>query len=659
MYFKAHDLIYSCSINDIRNIPEGLHTVEFDNGVVDMTMRQIHISWYYWGMYRQFQGAVLIKEGIITRPFTAATHRKLGSILVWHIFNTNKVDTKYTIWDLSKVFYEITNDIYNMSCTELSAYVTTTSIHDLVEILDDENVKAAKVEYNRVIRETDYDEIPVSNEIKKVHGVVTNTLFNRPDYLMHNGIKKLCLAGLVNKGQMVQLIGPRGYVHDIDGGVFPYPVDKGYAEGLDTIYDSFIESRSASRASIMNTDPLEQSEYFNRKVQLMTSIIMDHVHVPGGCTGYVTVPYLVEEDDLVLLKGKYHMKNGIPVLIWDTIDDLIGETIELRSITACGYHDVQRVCTVCLGWWHNIVPERTNLGFALATPLCAMISQTIMSTKHYEGSSISKQIELNAASSRWLQLNAKYPDKLYLTDFSSKGNLLIRIEAEYVRHLSQILQIDISELPISRLTTIPVIGITHTDSTGELLGPFDRLVLEVSGVGVHLSGELLEYIKEHGWGSGKGYIEISLNNWGTNKPIFNTPRKGDNIMVFFNDVKSFIEPNKNTTTKITDFRTRAGAINEFISILRRRLNKSTGQEFNIVQVEILVRAMQMVDYDAKRYELPHPSQEFQYQDLKRVLFNRSLTGLLAYQEQYSQLLESSWILNEQKTHHLLDDILDA
>jgi hypothetical protein len=282
-----------------------------------------------------------------------------------------------------------------------------------------------------------------------------------------------------------------------------------------------------------------------------------------------------------------------------------------------------------------------------------------MSTKHHEGSAASKPIVLDQYALKWLAPpSSKQPDKLFFTPYAVSSNIVIRIHSRYVKNITQIQHIDVSELPISQLTRIPELGIAHADSkTNTVLGYFDELSLAVSGVGVHLSAQVLTYLKEHSYGTGKGYIEFTLKKWNIANPVFIIPRKGDNIMEFYEDVKGFVEPGKDTISAITKYRTRSKAVAELVAVLKRRLNKSKGQEFNIIQAEIFCRGMMMVNPNLHQYELPHPSQDFHFASLSTVLLHRNLSSMLAYQEQHTALLDLHWQMKEQKTRHMLDMII--
>lgn len=656
------------TVQEIWDIRPGVYTVQFEDGIsIEMTDRKIILSWYYWEMYRKFPTIPIISTTAITNAYTSSTHCQLGSALIWHAYSelsrqsigrAGQTPNKWLIWQLTEVFLASANEIYNMTCVKLGAYVTSGSLHDIIEILQEPSLVQAKLEYAKNVLEHDGNEQQITIEIQKVYNVINTILFTNKNYLRTNGVKQLCIPGVVNKGQVLQLFGPRGYVSDINGIVFPHQIDVSYSEGLKTLHDSAIESRSASRASIMNTAPLQDAEYHNRRVQLTASIITE-VEL-GECTGYVTVPHLVEPDDYTLLKGKNYMEGGKVIAIWDTIDHLVGTVIEMRSITGCGVHNRQHVCSVCLGWSYNIIPPKTNVGYALTMPLLARISQNIMSTKHFEISGTSKKLNLDASSSKWFTLNPKQPNKVFLTDYAVNKDIIIRIALQYVKYLPQILHTDVDDLPPARITKIPELGISHVAESGELYGALDRLVLTSSSEGIHLSTEALAYLAVNGWVSGKDYIDIPIpksKNIFQKKPLLLVPRSAENMMTYFNQVESFTNPKKGVSSRVTDYNTRATAIAEFISVLRIKLNKSTGQEFNMVAVEAIIRSLMTIDGNNGNYNLPHPNQDFVFCKINNILKNRSFATMLASQGQNDAIMETHWTEADKELESILDHLL--
>lgn len=639
--------IINLTEDEVWNLPEGKHIVNFSDGQLELSERQIILSHYYWRLFREFPGALVLKEHAVQGIYTSKNHQQLGAKIFWHVIEnvTNGYDK--LVWDASQVFYEIGNSIYNMTCVRLSEYVTTASLHDIVEILDDPKIAKAKSEYMDLTVSSDYDGTKIRPAISGVHEVIDDVLYKDTVSLPTNGIKKLCTADIVSKGQLLQLIGPRGYVKDIDGRVFPYPVDVGYAEGLSTLYDSSIESRSAARALFMNQAPLQDSEYFNREMQLLASSL--HSCVGECCTGFTTLTYLVQAQDEQLLDGKYMMVDDVPVLINGSIDELVGKAVQLRTITGCGNRDVQTVCKTCLGWSHNVIPPGTNVGYHLATVLCAIISQLILSTKHYEGSAGAKELPLHGAGLSWFSRDMKDGSRLLLSNKVLKAKPTFRISKSMVMNLNNILSVDIDELPANKLTNCTEV-MAFTKNGGSFDFP-EYIKLELSGTGSHLSPEVLKYLKLNGWSSTDKYIEFTLENWPINAPVFITPHVGDNIYLYLKEVKAFMIPTKKSETSVVDFRTRGLVVSELVTLLRTRL------KLNIIQAEVFIRAVMTKNAKGGDFSIPGPKDSFEFTSAREVMLNRSLTGLLAFQQQSQNLLSSEWFQDKDRPTHLLDELV--
>lgn len=652
--FNVRDLVWQDE-KSIWQLPHRYYDVRFDDKTIVMTGRQIILSWYYWDMFRTFDVSIP-SECSVNAPYHASLPRKLGGTLIWHTFEQLE-HTGISIWPMTEKFCRINNTIYNMSCTDLREWVTSVSLHDVIEILTDPELKAARARYLSVTNEPKHNEAGLQQAIESIYSVIMDIVYSKPEYMADNGIKKLARLGLLNKGNVLQFAGLRGFCSDIDKSVFKFPVDTCFAEGMNNMYDLGIESRAASTADIMSEEPLEQSEYFNRRIQLATSVILGVDYTRHSCTGFVTIPFLVLEGDYTLLKGKYHMVDGQPVLIWDTIDDLIGKVIQLRSIMGCGCHNTQYTCAICLGRVSVVVPPRTNLGFMLSTILCSAISQIILSTKHYLGSSSNKVVHLNAIQEKWFTMHPKRPNDIFLQENVKK--FVIDIDTRCVSHLDQINHIDVYELSPSRISQFSSFLISALDADGEVVGEYDIMRFDLNGGNLHLSHEFLQYLKEAGWDTTKKRTLLTVTDYPHNKPIFGIPRKSDDIMSFFDVVKAFMDPEVETLVKVTDFATRGQALTEMITLLRRRLNETTGESFNITQVESFLRAAMMVNFQNQQYRLPHPSEEFHFVKLRTAIMYRSFTSMLAYQDQYDSLINPHWQTRVPETEHMMDAILNV
>lgn len=653
MNYNARDLAVGVSEDDIWNIPKTNHQVTFDDGTVTMSWQKVIYSHYYWRLHREFPGAPIVQAHALIGDYSHSVHLNLGSRLFWDVKEGCNSRDPNLVWAMSKVWCEITNSIYNMACTRLSTYATTACIYDIVEVLEDPEVAKAKREYMERVPGSNYTlpESEIKSGIDNVHSIVKDTLYGKGGkHLSHNGLRKLCKAGIINPGQMLQLIGPRGFLHDIDGNIFKYPIDVGYSEGLFSLYDSAIESRSAARALFMNTNPLRASEYFNRRMQLLCSVV--HSVVGKSCSGWRTIPTMVGDDDDMLLKGKNYMEGKKVITITGSTKHLAGKVIQLRSMIGCNNEDSQTVCETCLGWTHNIIQPRTNVGYALSTASCAKLSQLMLSTKHYEASAASKYLKLGGSSNRWFRQDPKDKSRLHIRKEQLKRRPLIRIDSRCTKHLNQINEVDVEELAASRITECNQIGIVTVDSNGEVNGPFDVVKMELGGAGAYLTTEALRFIKSKGWTSGSGYIEFSLEGWNDKDALFCTPRRGDNIHLFLKEIESFITPSNKSERGIKQFSTGGGALAEFVSLMRKRL------DINIVLAEIFIRACMAQGSDTRNYLLPRANDEFRFVPATECLYNRSLAVMLAFEYQQRSILDPNWFEARPRVTHMLDNILE-
>lgn len=631
------------------------YSVVFDDTTAVMTGAQIQYSWYYWELHRVYPGAPIYSSHALLGYLETGSHPEIAKCIFWDVVNTHLPTNPDMVWEASELMMRLSSGIYNAASQKLTRYMTSACAHDFMEILKHPEVKAAKERFKRVIIEANYNESVVQEEIDAVHEVLIRLLFDDKTQMMSNGIKQLCIANNLSQRSLLQMVGIRGYPADVSGRPFPYPIETGYFEGLNNIYDIATESRSASRAMNMNTKPLTDSEYHNRQMQLFTMSIMGVEN--DECVGYKTVPWIVDEGQENLLKGKFHMlEDGSKEMIWGSIDHLVGKTIKLRSITRCGNENTQTVCKTCLGWTHHIIPRtktrQANLGYMLVGEPQEKKSQSMLGTKHWESSAISMYLQMNTLLSTYFQLS-KSDESEVLFNKKLARLPIVRIANENVRNLNNILSADISELSPSRTTTFK-----HLIFIDPKTMEFDQLDVTVADSGAHLSSDALEYLKEYGWETNSQYIEFRLDHWDIKKPFIVTPKRSDNIYLFHKAMVGFVVPkrdvhaaNNDDRTGVTSLRTVSAALYEFVKILTSRV------DINIVQAEVYIRACMTVDCDNGDFRLPHPSQPYKFSNATRCLFKRNLPTALAYEEQDAVILDPHWFTGKPGSVHPLDPIV--
>ena len=93
-------------------------------------------------------------------------------------------------------------------------------------------------------------------------------------------------SGLVPDDQTAQSLIARGYLTDIDSTIFKKPIVS-FLDGLISLEDKAMESRSAAKALIFSGTNTADSEYFSRELQLLVSTLCRLHEGDCGSTKYL------------------------------------------------------------------------------------------------------------------------------------------------------------------------------------------------------------------------------------------------------------------------------------------------------------------------------------------------------------------------------------
>lgn len=612
--------ILSLSKDELWGLPVGGLKIKFPDGSREkLKTRAVIYSSYYWRMYQRFPGgAPNATHSCGNGHYNGDKHLQIMSSVFWDAFLSRPNQTQDEFWKMSRESYEITNELYNDMIIRLSAFMSTLSAKDMVELIEHPEIVEAK----RLYKEGVY-------KIKDVHDISWNLITSDDPALRKNEIRRACSAGLLSRRQITQMIGPRGVIPDINGETFAHPIETGYIEGLHSFHDSLIESRTASISLYMASGPLEASEYNNRQCQLCCSVVR---YVTYGnqadCGGKHTIPWRVEKSDVPILKGKFHVVDGKPVMLHGTETELVGQTIQIRSICRCSNKDTASVCMTCVGQNAWTIPPESNLGNHLSIEPQAQISQTILSTKHVIDNAIAMLLELVGTRAKWLSRPFK-DDQFLIALKPQKHSYRLRFIPAQAMFLNDVFHTDdVSTLDINSISSIETMTVIEEDKDGNPIHAHE-LDVTVGGKGSPFSHDFLQHLRDFRWEIvGRNY-EVKLDGWDFTKPFIRTNPISVDIMATFNAFKSFLHGSgKPGCPKITNCTSIPDALRQLKGILEGKV------KYNFSHLEIFVRPLMA---EMEGYGLPHPDEDFRFIPLKEAIHSRGLGAALGFEEQHNLL----------------------
>lgn len=633
---KGRDLL-KMSCDQIWTIPHGPISLELDDGVIETTGKETIFSWYLWVFHQKFDRTPLLKKHHIGK-------RRLGNRTHAEILGDSMFDCyevyggQLDIEDLTKMVYEAVNRLYNDFTYRLEAYVSTISIMDFIDIVEDPEIKEVK-------NTTKPNQMSIDEAYRKINAVLKDE-----NKLVGNAIAKAAKSGLVPIDQIDQCVGIRGFISDIDSYIFRHPILRGYVEGITSLHDNMIESRSASKALMYTKDPLKAVEYFNRQVQMLCATFKN-VH-PGNCGSDRYLKFKVRSSDLDSIEGKYYLNDeGILQRANRTDRHLIGKELKIRSLFFCRHPDRHGCCATCFGDLHLSTPRMTNQGQTSAIILGEKASQNVMSTKHLDGSSKVDPIELSDFDLQYIDYDTDPNYLKILPKFAGKNLRMILLSRE-AKGLPDINYTkNVETLPLNRVTQLVEVSFTHKkDDSDEL----EAVTIPVS-IGNRLSSltyEMLHYIKIKGWDVNKDSdYEIDLADWDYSLPVFILPMRHLSMHDHMKSVESFIKSPMKSAKSMN-----AGTTVDEIFYQLYKLT-STKIKFNIAHLEVILFSNMVTSIEGKDFDLPYNADDGQYNDFASTMKGRSMATTMAYQGQLNALIDPNSFVIKRRPDHMFDPLI--
>jgi hypothetical protein len=642
------------STEQLWSILAGRFVLVFDDDEMEVTARESLYSSYCWEFHRKYpETPMLMKHHlryvIGKKSLTTSTHLKLLGNCMWSVRDAYPNNREVTLDQLGEMTYRLTNLIYNDLSYRLEAYVTSLDVTDYIAILDHPRVLEVKE-----------DQTPTEANIRKIHGVLEDVMVNDPT-LAGNPVTHALRTKTASMSQVLQIVGPRGFVSDTDSYTFPRPIMRGFAEGLRSIYDSIIESRHAAMAHAQADNPLKQTEYFNRRLQLVCESLKN-LHI-GDCGSeeylYWTIRGETEDDkttvrsDLELMDGKYFVNgSGGLEAIHPGRTDLIGHTVKLRSVLHCAHPDPYGVCSTCFGRMSEsfIDPLGGNLGQECCTQMTEIISQNVLSTKHVVNSVVNEPIVLDDFTKHYLTTDAQHMSYLLAPNLKGKSVRLV-IAKSSAANLTDLAQVtDVLQLTsIGRISQIQDIGLMV--GAGETLEVTSHRV-SVDRRKAAMTYPLLGYIKRKGWGlNERGDYVIDMDDWDWTQEILTLPTMRYNMSDHAAEIANILEATMNDLDKRDNAEIVDPTMTRLFDLVNSRL------QVNMGVLEVVLFAGMVVSSREGNFALPKVGTNRALGVADLTIENRSMAPKFAYEHQLKSVKNVRNYITPNRMDHPFDSIL--
>ena len=645
--FNARDTL-QFTVDDIMGLEDDVTIIYEDGKEVVSTNRMLLMNSFFWEFHRRYPLTPILSTHCIehimkTGMYKSGTHMELLSILFRDTAEYNQLLTPKDTEVLRVLTYEVVNRIYNEMTQVSEEYISSIDILDFLEVVR-----------HPVIKEIVSNTNPTSGSIYSAYDKLVKVLMT-DEGLSKNRLVRAARKGIVNTNQLLQCIGIRGFVSEVDDSILTHPVMSNYAEGIKTCYEYLADSRSAAKALYFAGSNLEDAEYFARRLSLLCVTVERINYSDCGSTRYlewrVQPPryddngLLAYVGDLTTIVGKYYLDETTNTLKEIKTSDvhLNGQLLKLRSPLFCKTKDHHEVCEVCFGVLAKNISPYANLGHLCAASVTKKSSQSVLSTKHLLISAVSILQTLSEVAADFMTINCV--DSTYSIKEKMKGKVAsIWVDAEKAKGLIDVYNTEsLDDLLPSRIFNINSIALEVLE--GDLMVKIP-ITLTNSKKGAVFTIEFLHYLKEHGWDTANNAFRLPLDKWDFKHPIFKLP---ETEYSYSDHSKSIAKVIESKMAEISD-RTKAGTpvstLQELFALVNSKL------QVNLAPLETIIYAGMVPN--KSNFGLSRGAEEPVMAVSSLLIYSRSLSPALAYQRQHETLLNSNSYIKGNRPDSIMD-----
>lgn len=636
--------------------------IVFDDGYKEkVTKEQVSLSRYVWIIHENYPNTPLLYKHFvnavtkgapldINTPIKLVTSVMEDAIVAHYLYDPK--DREH----LQELAFSIPNLIMNEITPVSLSHVTTIDITDFTDLADYEPIVESRAKLS-------HDDPFIDDTIRKVYDECKTIVANDPK-LDNNNLVKAIRCGMVSFNQFVQCSVARGVPSYKNGVVMGEPILTNFTEGMYRLYDILAEGQSAAKAMDMQEDPLKDTEYFARRLQLLTMTVRSIYH--GDCGSRNYTPWRLEapkkdergktiyKGDLPNFVGKYYLdeensteeKHVYKVITEDDVH-LYGQLIYLRTAYRCNHHDKYAVCSTCFGDLAKNVSRYANLGHICSATMTQQSSQSVLSTKHLDASSIAAAIILGSVAGKFFTTNTKKNAVFIKPELKGKMNEIVIPQAEALG-LIDIISLDWSQVNPNRISEINTIEVAVSTKKNETV----RTTVDIKqgNKSALLTMEVLAFLKEAGWQTdNRNMFVLDLTKWDFSKPVFKFP-----------DVEySYSDHSKQIADMIEYLKMNGSKKNAISSpdILHQELFKLVNSKLNVASscLEVIIYALMTDGYNSYGMGRNCEKEHLGLADL--IIKNRTLSTAYGYEGVTNTLTSPSSFFNHDRPMSPFDALI--
>lgn len=626
---------------EIWGYPDEDVMVIFDDGSQHvMSWREVIISQFFWDIQRDFPELPILPQHATIQKWNKGTPEDILSAIRKTISESaDFIDKEY----IMKTILVMRNRFYNECILHIQEYTTSLNGFDIAEIVES----------------TEYQEI--ADNLEPTHASIqaayarSHELLMDKEWLFHNPMKRANRYGVVNEQQYNQVAVARGFVTDINNVQFNEPILTGYARGLHRLHDFSIETRSAAKAVQQQKDPIADTEYFNRRLQMGTEVI--RYLFEGDCGSERYIQFQLESGNFSSLVGSYIVDPETNELVCVRESDkkrlLKFKSIRVRNATGCKHLASYGICEKCLGRFAQNVPKKISIGHLSATITGEKMAQTVLSTKHLDKSIEVKKFKISREDSKYFEVVGGEGKLIRVRPewLAKRKGVMLLVNQTSLSALADIAHSSEStNVRYSRLTNVEEVGLKIP---GKDEGDFEYYYAKVSDVSrsSFFSAEFLDYIidLEDVPREGKSMLAIPLDDWEPTQAILELPLKRDSMVDYLKSFSTEIETNLakmkvdvNTEEGISDaFMKLFAVVDEFVQV-------------PVTYLAILLAATLVRDKKNGDFRLPTYEGNREIATVNDLFRFRSLSAAMAYKQQYDAIVRPFSVTHQLRANHPFD-----